>query len=122
MKKKPSRKAKPSKALTKEQLVKLYEEFKEKDREEYLERLKENYEYSYDSLCDFIDSGRLSFWNWKKEIKNAIKNLDSRRPTYTEPTFDEFMESLGEKKIINVCGDDWSLLRGLFEIDENLYR
>lgn len=103
MKKKPSRKAKPSKLvkpLTKEQLVKLYEEFKEKRLKEHNEKLDRYYELGYADLRCTIMLENLHFWNWKKRLQGLAKRLDRERPTYHEPTFNEFMESLGEKKIM----------------------
>lgn len=106
------KKAKPSKALTKEQLVKLYEEFKEKKKEEHekrvvkyeqgmMERLKDSLE-QWRGMC--LGSREIPKWIKGKDFEKAYREIITDTPKYTEPTFNEFMESLGEKKGLM---DEW---------------
>lgn len=121
MKKAKSRKAKPSKLVTREEyiktepltqakLVKLYEEFKEKKRKEHekrvvkyeqgmMERLKDSLE-QWRGMC--LGSREIPKWIKGEDFVMKYDKILDNKPTYTEPTFNEFMESLKEKPELKV--------------------
>lgn len=100
MKKKPSRKAKQ--ALTKEQLVKLYEEFKKKKEEEFEGRVSEYKKTMMYKLRNRLsdDYGRIPNWIKGEDFSKAFDVINEGYPKYTKPTFDEFMESMEEKRLL----------------------
>lgn len=97
-KKKPSRKAKPSKALSKEQLVKLYEEFKKERKQKHQKEMDNSMANDWYAFLYCINKYERFGFIRVATLRNVLDVRANNRPTYTEPTFNEFMESLKEKK------------------------
>lgn len=97
---------KAEKALTKAELVKLYEEFKERKKKEHANDVAIYERYMMFCLKQKL-STKTVMWSYcfmlpekikKEDFEKAYDEILDGKPTYTEPTFNEFMESLGEKK------------------------
>lgn len=96
------------KALTKAELVKLYEEFVEETNKKHEEELNRYYRYQFaqnikdnlqipQQIVTHVDVLRMGKKLKKSDVLGAISKAYADEPRFKKPTFNEFMESLGEK-------------------------
>ena len=120
------------KALTKAELLQLYEEFKEKKREEFRERLNRYDRESLDRLKYKLGGFKYAYrdiisykikrkWVSVKELNQLMEEVEDERPTYTEPTFNEFMESLENKGESHGAGRVIDVIQGIYNSSFNNY-
>lgn len=89
-------------ALTKEQLVKLYEEYHATKWDEYNNRLNQWLKDKHFKLVSIL-LGNQTLLFTRGFIEKSIRESENNEPKWIEPTFNEFMESLKEGEYVTVC-------------------